>query len=355
MTSGKGFGLAAIFAAGLIVGSPAVDAQTVSAERIKEIVSMSPEDMALTGAWTRANYDRLLTHLNGIEDPGIRELVLDMVLKPESKIFESKADENAFRVAPAAGGPGHHFYPGGLAVHAEENIEIAMGWIEMFKTVHGIDKVDKDVVVASLALHDWAKAWYNWNEETGGINKPEWYPASWGGDKGLAKWKWMGEHGALVYAEMMKRGAPEKLIVGTASAHFDPYWDLNKENEEKTEEGLNPALAEAAKLAGMPPIVVNPEKRMAEWWMAVYADGSWSFSHYVAGKFAHQAIREVAESLGVDPKSPDANKLASFVLTRMSDFKIYKAYQDAGFDMQAAKDLVISVLNDSSPYEVPKG
>jgi len=211
------------------------------------------------------------------------------------------------------------------------------------------------MVVASLALHDWAKAWYTWSDETGGITKPEGYPASWGGDKGIAKWKWMGEHGAVVYAELMKRGAAEKLIVGTAAAHFDPYWDLDRPTEGQPSEGLNPALAEAAKLADMPAIVVTPEKRMAEWWLATYADGSWSYSHYIAGKFAHQTIRDVAEGLGIDPKSPDANKLASFVLTRMSDFKIYKAYQDAGYDANAAKALVLTVLKDSSPYEVPKG
>lgn len=324
-------------------------AQSVSKARLDAIYAMSPEDMAMTGAWTRSNYERLLSHLYAIKDNKIRELVLDMVLKPETKIFKAKAAKNAFRVAPAAGGPGHHHYPGGLAVHAVENIEIALGWVEMLKKVHNIEQVDRDTIVASMALHDWAKAWYEWNPETGKIGKPDWMPASWGGQDGIAKWKWMGEHGVVVYAEMMRRGAPEDLIIGTAASHFDPYWDLDKEGE-----GLNPALAEAAKLAGLPVIVVSPEKRMAEWWIGVYADGSWSFSHYIAGKFGHKVVRAVAQDLGLGSDSSEANKLAMFVLTRVSDFQVYKSYQDAGYDMDVAKALVLSVLEDSSAYEVPK-
>jgi hypothetical protein len=117
-------------------------------------------------------------------------------------------------------------------------------------------------------------------------------------------------------------------------------------------EGLNAALAEAAKLAGVPAPKVDPARRMAEWWMIVYSDGSWSYSHYIAGQFAHTWAREVAKELGVDPKSPQANKLANFALTRISDFKLYSLYQAAGYDASVPKKAIISVLRDSTGLEV---
>jgi hypothetical protein len=325
--------------------------QEITPARLEQINAMSPEKMARTGAWTRANYDKMMGYIYSIEDRGIRSLVLDFVNNPRSTVFDATVDKNAYRYAPAAGGPGHHFYPGGLAVHAVENIEISLGWSNVMSSIHGVNNVNRDIIIASLVLHDWAKVWYNWDEKNG-VSRPTWFPEYWGGQEGIAKWKWMGGHGAIVYAELMKRGAPAELIIGTAAAHFDAYWDLDRAKDNS--EGLNAALAEAAKLAKVPAIKVDPAKRMAEWFMIVYSDGSWSYSHYVAGQFAHNWIREVAQENGIDPKSPQANRLAQFVLTRISDFKLYSMYQGAKFDASVPKKAILSILKDSAPYEVPE-
>ena len=329
----------------LFCSGPAAQAQAVSPARLEAILAMSPEDMARTGAWTRSAYERLLGYVYGIQDKPTRDMVLEMVLRPEAKAFKAKATQS-FLASPAAGGKGHHYYPGGLPVHALEWIEVAMAWADAYERVYKMKKVNRDLVVAALVLHDWAKVWYEWDPKTWTIQKPQWYPQSWGGERGKAKWKWMGEHGAVAYAELYHRGAPEALIVATAAAHFDPHWDLDKEGE-----GLNPALAEAAKIANKPAIVVQPRKQMAEWWLATYTDGSWSFSHYIAAQVALDAIEAVAGELGYKAGSREANKIASFVLTRVSDYRIYEDYQSANFDMNAAKRLVLSVLQDSSAYE----
>lgn len=100
-------------------------------------------------------------------------------------------------------------------------------------------------------------------------------------------------------------------------------------------QGLNPALEEAADYAGTAAPVLNLDQRRTERFLSTYADGSWSFSHYVAGKSAHKWIRMVAGDLGVEPESPEAAKLAWFVLSRVSDFKLYKIYQDVGFSVSA--------------------
>ena len=317
--------------------------------RLEAIYAMSPEQMARTGSWVRSNYDRMMAYILSIEDPNIRNLVLDLVNDPRSTVFDEKAQENSYRFSPAAGGPGHHHYPGGLAVHAVENIEVSLSWADTVAKIHGVQGINRDIIIAALVLHDWAKVWYVWDEATGKVMRPDWFPAYWGGQEGIAKWKWMGGHGAIVYAELLKRGAPTDLVIATAAAHFDAYWDLDKS---EGGEGLNAALAEAAKLAKVSAPQVDPAKRMAEWWMIVYSDGSWSFSHYLAGKSAHVWIREVAQDLGIDPESAEANKLALFVLSRISDFKLYSTYQNSGYDVSAVKKTILSILKDSSNYEV---
>ena len=338
----------------LLFGSyaPAVMAAEVPQSRIDQILAMSPTEMAESGAWTSAAYDRLMGYINSIEDEELRTFVLDMYTNPKSTVFNGEASPDALRTTPATGGPGHHHYPGGLAVHLLENIEIALGWMETFENVHGIRTTDRDLIIAELALHDWSKVWYNWDESTGKVKKPDWFPASWGGKDGIAKWGWMGEHGAVVYSEMLKRGAPEKLLFGAASAHFDPQWDVEITDKEGKGEGFNPAMVEAANYAGTDAPQLDLNQRRVEWFLSNYSDGSWSFSHYVAGKSAHNWIRMVAKDLGIDPESPEAAKLAWFVLTRISDFKLYKEYQDAGFSEDAVKGKILSVLVDSSAYEV---
>ena len=341
--------IAAGAAALLSAGAATAQTPDVPAKRLEQIYAMSPEHMANSSKWIRAKYDQLLAHIRSIKDPKIRALVLDMVVTPRSNVFNATAERDAYLIAPAAGGPAHHFYPGGLAVHAVENIEISFGWADALAKVHGVDNTNRDIIIAALTLHDWAKVWYQWDPASATIKRPDWFPAYWGGEQGIAKWRWMGGHGAIVYAELMKRGAPMDLVIATAAAHFDPFWDVDKA---EGKEGLNAALAEAAKLAGVPAPKVDPAKRMAEWWMIVYSDGSWSYSHYIAGQFAHNWARDVAKDLGLDPKSPQANKIANFALTRLSDFKLYSMYQAAGYDASVPKKAILGVLRESSAFEM---
>jgi len=341
------------FVAILGVGMLPANAIEIPKSRIDQIVAMSPAQMARTGAWTSAAYDRFMGYVYSIKDKELRDFVLDMLINPNSTVFNAKAQPDALRMAPAAGGPGHHYYPGGLAVHLLENIEIALGWVHSFDSVHGIRNTDRDLVIAELALHDWSKVWYEWDPASGKVKKPAWYPAAWGGKDGVAKWGWMGEHGAVLYSELLKRKAPEKLLFGAASAHFDPHWDIEVKAKDGTPEGFNPAMVEAAKIAGTGTAPkLDPAKRRIEWFLANYSDGSWSLSHYVAGQSAHKWIRAVAKDIGVDPESPAAAKLASFVLSRISDFKLYKEYQDADFSEAAVKEKIMAILADSSAYEV---
>lgn len=331
-----------------VLAVPVATAQSISPERLNAIYGMSAEDMAATGMFTRSAWERLLGHLYGMKNTVYRDLVLEMVLNPESKVYGQKATQS-FRASPAAAGKGHHSYPGGLPVHVLEWIEVAMSWADAYERVYKMEPIDRDLVIAALTLHDWAKVWYDFNTATGKIERPAWYPASWGDDKQKAKWKWMGEHGNVVYAELYHRNAPEALIVATVATHFDPHWDLDKDGE-----GLNPALKEAAATAKKPPIVVTKERTMAEWFLSTYTDGAWSFGHYLAPPITYEAVAAVAKDLGLAPDSRETSLLAWFVQTRVSDFRIYQVYQQAGFNKEAAKALVRAIIADSSSYEVPK-
>jgi hypothetical protein len=93
---------------------------------------------------------------------------------------------------------------------------------------------------------------------------------------------------------------------------------------------------------------------MAEWWLPAYTDGAWSYSHYIAAPVALDAVEAVAVELGFKAGSREANTLAMFVLSRVSDFRIYEVYQNANYNMDAAKEVVLAVLKDSAAYEVPK-
>lgn len=344
----RGLCTAALMAAVLVLTNLPATAQTVSPERLQAIYRMSAEEMASTGMFTRSAYERLLGYLYGMKNTAYRDLVLDMVLNPESKVYGQKANQS-FLASPAAAGRGHHSYPGGLPVHVLEWVEVAMGWADAYEKVYKMEPIDRDLVIAALTLHDWGKVWYLFNTTSGKIEKPAWYPVSWGDDKVKAKWKWMGEHGNVVYAELYYRNAPEALIVATAATHFDPHWDLDKDGE-----GLNPALREAAATAKKPPIVVTKERTMAEWFLSTYTDGAWSFGHYLAPPITYEAVIAVAKDLGLGPDSRETGLLAWFVQTRVSDFRIYQVYQQAGFNKEAPKALVRSIIAGSSAYEVPK-
>jgi hypothetical protein len=69
-----------------VLAVPAATAQSISPERLNAIYRMSAEDMAATGMFTRSAWERLLAHLYGMKNTAYRELVLDMVLNPESKV-----------------------------------------------------------------------------------------------------------------------------------------------------------------------------------------------------------------------------------------------------------------------------
>jgi hypothetical protein len=313
-------------------------------KRLQTIYQMSAEEMAATSSFIKTAYDAQLARVKQIQNKQLRDTVLDLVLKPAATVYGQTATQS-WLTSPGSGWKSHHSYPGGLSVHTLEWIEAALGWADTYEKVYRV-KLDRDVLIAGLTLHDWGKVWFLFDDASGKTREPDWYPKAWGTK---ANWKWMGGHGAILYAELIHRGLPKELLFATAVAHFDPHWAL-----EKDDEGLNPALREAALIAKKPAPQMKPEERMAEWWVIHYVDNSWSFSTFVAARFAFETIESIVKELDLKPDSREANKVAWFVLSRVGDFKIYEAYQKAGYSQEAAKKLVRSVLENPTPYEIAK-
>src|SRR5215831_17925524 len=336
--------LAAVFGIALsVVLLSAAQAQTAQ-QRLQAIFAMSAEEMAATSTFTRRAYEAQIAQIYRIQNKQIREIVLELVRNPTATAFGQKSSQS-WLASPGSGWKSHHAYPGGLSVHTMEWVEVANGWVDAYDRVYGV-KLDRDLVIAGLILHDWGKVWFLFDDATGTVKEPDWYPKAWGTK---ANWKWMGGHGAVLYAELIARDVQKELLFAVAAAHFDPYWAL-----EKDEEGLNPALREAAQIAKKPAPQMKPTERMAEWWVIQYVDDAWSFSTMVAARFAFETIESIVKELDLKPDSREANKVAWFVLSRVGDFKIYEAYQKGGYNQESAQKLVRSVLADPTPYEIAK-
>jgi len=202
-------------------------------ERLQAIFQMSAEEMAATSAFTRRGYEAQLAYAYRIQNKQIRDIVLDFMLKPAATAFGQPATQS-WLASPGSGWKSHHAYPGGLSIHNLEWVEVASAWVDTYEKVYGV-KLDRDLVIAGLILHDWGKLWFLFDDGSGKIQEPEWYPKAWGTK---AKWKWMGGHGTVLYAELIHRGAPKELLFAAASAHFDPHWGLETDGE-----GLNPAMS----------------------------------------------------------------------------------------------------------------
>ena len=320
----------------------AASAQVTLQNRIQAISSMTAAEMAASSKFIKRAYDAQLVHVKSIKNKQLRDIVLEFMLKPEARAFGQMAAQS-WLASPGSGWRSHHSYPGGLSVHNLEWIEAALGWANAYQKVHGVT-LDRDVLIAGLVLHDWGKLWFLFEDASGKIRLPDWYPKDWGNK---ANWKWMGGHGAVLYAELIHRGLPKDLLFAVAAAHFDPYWAL-----EKDDEGLNPALREAAQIAKRQAPQMMPAERMAEWWIIHYVDDAWAFSTMVAARFAFETLESVAKDLDLKSDSAEANKLAWFVLSRVGDFKIYEVYQKAGYSQEAAKKFVRSIIENSSLYDI---
>ena len=147
-------------------------------------------------------YRRLLEKAESIEDPDIRNVVVEILRKPEVTFTKAEARITFFE-SPAAPRK-HHAYPGGLLDHTLGVVEIAEKLIEVYRNVYGA-RVDRSVVIGAALLHDLFKYYqYERDPLTGGYRpRSDWYFS----------------HDFLMVAELSVRRAPDRLIRAVAETH----------------------------------------------------------------------------------------------------------------------------------------
>jgi len=136
-----------------------------------------------------------------IRDRSLREKVTAFIENPTIEIEGKKYSGLPLESSPA-GVSHHHSYLGGFVEHVASTTEIALALCDVVKRVyHG--KVDRDLVVAGVVLHD--------------IFKPLTYVARENGTYGLTPLAERLDHLTLIVAELVKRGFPLNLVHIVAS------------------------------------------------------------------------------------------------------------------------------------------
>jgi len=134
--------------------------------------------------------------IDKIHDKSLREKVAALVENPTIEIEGKTYRGLPLETAPA-GVSHHHSYPSGLIEHIASTTNIALALCDTIKSVYG-EKVNKDLVVAGVVLHD--------------IFKPLTYVERENGTYGTAPIAERLDHLTLGVAELIRRGFPLNLV-----------------------------------------------------------------------------------------------------------------------------------------------
>lgn len=226
------------------------------------------------------------SHIEGLIHYGhLKSEVLNMLENPELKILEQvdgRTGERLFEAglianavefqnymdglagvgripsfieAPGSRMGDHHSYPGGLTYHTAADIELALGMAHVYQTIYQL-KIDKEVLIITLALHDIAKATvFSWN----GHGE---YP-------GEIKTAGTEGHHILSVAEAVCRSFPFPIIKAIAFCHNRVV---------PPEKGLEEFLQAAYIVAGKKLPDASLRSIAIEDWICLNADSDWMIS-----------------------------------------------------------------------------
>jgi hypothetical protein len=123
----------------------------------------------------------------------------------------------SFEAAPGGNAGSHHDWPGGLADHEQFNLSLALSLAALYEAESGLP-VDRDVLVAAVLWHDWAKTLVLTFHPDGRLAE----------ERAIAG---AGAHHVLGLAEAMARGLPPTLILTQACAHVAPVGEDSRKVE----------------------------------------------------------------------------------------------------------------------------
>lgn len=131
-----------------------------------------------------------------IGDKHLRAKVEDMLENPSMEIEGKTYSGMPLETAPA-GVSHHHSYPGGLVEHIVSTTNIAVALCDTIRTVYG-GKINKDLVVAGVVVHDLFKSLTYVERENGTYR--------------MAPLAERLDHITLGVAELIRRGFPLDLV-----------------------------------------------------------------------------------------------------------------------------------------------
>jgi putative nucleotidyltransferase with HDIG domain len=141
-----------------------------------------------------------------IRDERLREKVVELLENPTIEIDGEMYSGLPFEVSPA-GLSHHHCYQGGYLEHVVSTCNLALALCKSVEKVyHG--KVDRDVVLAGVLLHD--------------VFKPSTYVVNENGSYGSTSLAEYLDHLSLAVSELVRRGFPLE-VVHTVCAHHGDY------------------------------------------------------------------------------------------------------------------------------------
>lgn len=239
-----------------------------------------------------------------------------------------------FISAPGSGYSSHHAYPGGLSTHTAANLCIADAICSIYQEILGY-QVDRDVVIASEALHDLAKPWvFQWNKDGSCLAE---LPIA-----------GTGAHHVLSIAESIYRALPANVIVAQACAHNNP-------GTAKDEAEVVNWIKAAAIIANKNPISLGllstdgttlPSPHKQEGYITNLADHDFVLSVPAAQKSV-KVLQEIAKSeynlSENDLNSITFNKFRNYIAAQVSMMRINHAQSD-GNAMASVKSLVRTVI-----------
>ncbi|NIQ05060.1 MAG: HDIG domain-containing protein, partial [Candidatus Korarchaeota archaeon] len=138
-----------------------------------------------------------------ISDKKLRDKVIELMENPTFEICGEKHIGLRLDASPA-GLSRHHSYPGGYVEHVVSTVKIALAMCHSVEKIyHG--KVDQDIVIAGVLIHD--------------IFKPATYIADQNGSYNSSPLADYLDHLSLATIELVRRGFPLELVHLVASHH----------------------------------------------------------------------------------------------------------------------------------------
>lgn len=154
----------------------------------------------------RLSHPKLKALANKIRDEKLREKVIDLLENPTFEIGGEKHVGLPLEISPA-GLSHHHSYQGGYLEHVVSSTDIALALCNSVEKVYG-GKVNRDLVVAGVLLHDIFKPIIYVMNENGSFSKTR-----------LADYM---DHLSIIISELVRREFPLEII-HAVSAHHGEY------------------------------------------------------------------------------------------------------------------------------------